>query len=152
MNQHYSLADIKQVTRALMEQLGLIEQGEELEALKYSLNELVCFNAKGHFAPCVKGNAYSLSKKGADKLGVSHSYVGKGELTRDAPVEKEKGKNPYKMVSKFGQAKQSGRIALPDGDDIPIKKRVVGFPTPYSESPPKGKDGKSSSSPQKKKK
>ena len=148
----YSLADIKQVTRALMEQLGIIEPGEELEALKYNIQELVCYNAKGRFAKCVKGNAFSLSKRGADALGVSHDYIGKGELTRDAPVEKEKGKNPYKMVSKFGQAKQSGRIALPDGDDIPIKKRVVGFPTPYSESPPKGKDGKSSSSPQKKKK
>jgi hypothetical protein len=151
MNQHYSLADIKQVTRALMEQLGIIEPGEELEALKYNINELVCYGKDGRFAKCVKGNAYSLSKKGADALGVSHDYVGKGELTRDVPVEKEKGKNPYKMVSKWGQAKQSGRIALPDGEDIPIKKRVVGFPKPYSS--PRGKDGNTpSSSSQKKKK
>ena len=149
MNQHYSLADIKQATRALLEELGLIEEGEELEALKYNISELVCYNAKGHFAKCVKGNAYSLSKKGADALGVSHDYVGKGELTRDVPVEKEKGKNPYKMKSKFGQAKQSGRIALPDGEAIPIKKRVVGFPKPYSS--PRGKDGSTPSSSQKKK-
>ena len=150
MPKHYSLADIKQVTRALMEQLGIIEPGEELEALKYNINELVCYGKDGRFAKCVKGNAYSLSKKGADALGVSHDYVGKGELTRDVPVEKEKGKNPYKMVSKWGQAKQSGRIALPDGEDIPIKKRVVGFPKPYSS--PRGKDGKSSPSQKKAKK
>ena len=139
MNKHYSLADIKQVTRRMMTELNLISADDVIEALQYELNELVCFNAKGRFAPCVKGNAYSLSKKGADKLGVSHDYVGKGELTRDAPVDDAKaGKNPYKMVSKFGQAKTSGRIALPDGEDIPIKKRVVGFPKPYS-SPLKGK-------------
>lgn len=148
MNQHYSLADIKQVTRALMEQLGIIEPGEELEALKYNINELVCYGKDGRFAKCVKGNAFSLSKRGADALGVSHDYVGKGELTRDAPVEKEKGKNPYKMKSLFGQAKQSGRIALPDGENIPIKKRVVGYPKPYSS--PRGKDGNTSSSSQKK--
>ena len=140
MNQHYSLADIKQVTRRMMTELNLISADDVIEALQYELNELVCYGKDGRFAKCSKGNAYSLSKKGADALGVSHDYVGKGELTRDAPVDDAKaGKNPYKMVSKFGQAKTSGRIALPDGEDIPIKKRVVGFPKPYS-SPLKGKD------------
>ncbi len=149
MNQSYSVADIKKATRQMMLEWNLISADDVIEALQYELNELVCYGKDGRFAKCEKGNAYSLSKKGADALGVSHDYVGKGELTRDVPVEKEKGKNPYKMKSKFGQAKQSGRIALPDGEAIPIKKRVVGFPKPYSS--PRGKDGSSSSSPQKKK-
>ena len=69
MNKHYSLADIKQVTRRMMTELNLISADDVIE---------------------------------------------------------------------FGQAKTSGRISLPDGDEIPIKKRVVGFPKPYS-SPLKGK-------------
>ena len=123
-----------------MEQLGLIEPGEELEALKYSINELVCFNAKGHFAKCEKGNVYSLSKRGAKALGIdADKYVGKGKLTRDKPDED----GVYKMVSKFGQAKGSGRIALPDGEAIPPTKRVRDYPTPYSK--PARKDTPSSS-------
>lgn len=144
-----SLADIKKATRALMEQLGLIEPGEELEALQYSLNELVCYGKDGRFAKCEKGNVYSLSTRGAKALGIdADKYVGKGKLTRDKPDED----GVYKMVSKFGQAKGSGRIALPDGEDIPPKKRVGDYPTPYSKPARKGGKGKNTSSSQKKKK
>jgi len=138
MDKRVSLADIKQATRRMMLEWNLISEDDVIQALQYELNELVCYGKDGRFAKCKKGNAYSLSKRGAEALGIDSKYVGKGELTRDEPDED----GIYKMVSKFGQAKGSGRIALPGGEDITPTKRVVGFPTPYSRPPPSKKKKK----------
>jgi hypothetical protein len=85
MDKRVLLADIKQATRQMMLEWNLILEDDVIQALQFNLNELVCYGKDGRFAKCEKGNAYSLSKRGAEALGVDAKYVGKGELTLCCP-------------------------------------------------------------------
>lgn len=99
--------------------------------IRQIINERYCHDDKGHFTKCEKGTVFSMTKKGADTLGIDQKYVRRGTVTSKGMED-----GPPKMTSRFGmnsgEKTSAGRKTI-DGKDINPVYRVKGYKKKYSE-------------------